>query len=88
MKLASKILAAVALLFSLFVAWQGMNIWRSFTKVQQQMDGSDSSVMMDCLGAVVVLVPVIVVIVVLWKSFRGAGVNVKAGSLESNVPKQ
>ncbi|MFA5192618.1 MAG: hypothetical protein WC740_18065 [Verrucomicrobiia bacterium] len=56
--------------------------------MQQQMDGSDSSVMMDCLGAVVVLMPVIVVIVVLWKAFRGAGANVKAGSLESNVPKQ
>ncbi len=88
MKLASKTLAAVALLFSLFVAWQGMSIWRSFTKVQLQMDGSDSSVMMDSLGAVVVLMPVAVVIVVLWKAFRGRGVNTKAGSLESNAPKQ
>lgn len=88
MKLASKILAAVALLFSLFVAWQGMDLWKSFTKVQQQMDSSDSSVMMDCLGAAVVLMPVIVVIVVLWKALRGTGVNTKAGSLESNKPKQ
>jgi len=76
MKLASKILAAVALLFSLFVGWEGMSLWRSFTRVQQQMDGSGSSSLMDCLGAVLFLImPVIAVTVVLWKSFRGAGAN-------------
>lgn len=52
------------------------------------MDGSDSPVMMDSLGAVVVLMPVVVVIVALWKTLRGTGVNTKAGSLESNAPKQ
>ncbi|MFA6561112.1 MAG: hypothetical protein WCV00_04300 [Verrucomicrobiia bacterium] len=88
MKLAPKILAVVALLFSLFVAWEGLDLWKRFTRVQQQMDDSVPTGIWDCLGTAVVLVPVIAVIVVLRRVFRGAGANTKPGSPDSNVPKQ